>query len=88
MLSFSALDLHLKALQAMDAAAFSSVDSNVTKAGKAGKKGTAGDDGDDEKGKKRKAGGGASHGVAQLKKANTTGMKKMTSFFSAAAKKA
>jgi ribonuclease H2 subunit B len=70
------LDTHLAALQEADAAAIAAVEPSAAKPGKKSKSATAAAaDG----GKKRKT--AASHGVEQLKKANTTGMKKISSFF-------
>jgi ribonuclease H2 subunit B len=72
------LDAHLKALREADAAAFAAADTNVAKPGKKGKAQTSSETKDSEGGKKRKT---ASHGVEKLKKVNTTGMKKISSFF-------
>jgi ribonuclease H2 subunit B len=60
-----------------DAAALAQAGTNGAKPGKKGKDANAEKE---EKGKKRK---NTTHGVEQLKKANITGMKKLSSFFAA-----
>lgn len=75
--SFSQLDEHLQSLQAEAAAlALASVPPTGTKSKKGGAKNT-----EDEDGKKRKAKAKTTHGVEKLKKANTTGMSKISTFF-------
>ncbi|EIM82893.1 uncharacterized protein STEHIDRAFT_171042 [Stereum hirsutum FP-91666 SS1] len=74
---FSQLDEHLQSLQAEAAAlALASVPPTGTKSKKGGAKNT-----EDEDGKKRKAKAKTTHGVEKLKKANTTGMSKISTFF-------
>ncbi|KII92761.1 hypothetical protein PLICRDRAFT_51117 [Plicaturopsis crispa FD-325 SS-3] len=75
---FAALNAHNAAL-ASEAAAL--IATSAPKKKKAATKAEKEKEEKDKKGLKRK---GSSHGVEQLKKASTTGMKKMTSFFSKA----
>ena len=70
--SFTALDAYIKALKDEDAA--------NTIAGAPGKK-TRGADVVEDGGKKRKAKSKGSQGVEKLKKANVSGMAKISSFF-------
>ena len=67
--SLAALDKHLKSRLAEE----TPLKTTTNTKGKGGAKGEAD--------KKRKAPAKASHGVEQLKKANTTGMAKLSSFF-------
>ena len=72
--SFAALDAHVESLNAADVAAAISLSNGTNK--------TSGEKEEAEKdGKKRKAKGQASSGVEKLKKVNTKGMAKLSSFF-------
>lgn len=78
--SFSALDAYVNTIREADAAAAAANETNnSSKKGK--KKGTSGtvQEKEDAGSKKRK--GATNQGVDRLKKANTDGMKKISSFF-------
>jgi ribonuclease H2 subunit B len=72
--SFTALDAHIKALKDEEIA-------NALAGAPAKKKSRAADEMEGDDGKKRKAKAKASQGVEKLKKANLTGMVKISSFF-------
>ena len=72
--SFTTLDAHIKALKDEEVALALA---NAPKK----KKSRAGDEIGDDDGKKRKAKSKASQGVEKLKKANVSGMAKISSFF-------
>jgi ribonuclease H2 subunit B len=72
--SFTTLDAHIKALKDEEIA-------NALAGAPSKKKSRAGDEMEDDGSKKRKAKTKASQGVEKLKKANVSGMAKISSFF-------